>query len=237
VPPRSTVPVFALIHSPLVGPTTWSLVVRELARRGREAVAPSLLGVADAPSPQWRHGPEAVHAATARIENPLILVGHSGAGLVLPAIADALTAEVAALVFVDAHLPPARGGAPLAPAGYLHDLRALAIDEVLPPWSSWFGEDTWRELVPNEPLRVALEQEMPCLPLSYFEASVPMPAGWDERPCAYLLFASDTYGDSAADARSRGWPVTEIRGAQHLTLVTDPIAVTDALLHLESELL
>jgi hypothetical protein len=44
-----------LIHSPLVGPTTWSPVARELERRARAVVAPSLLGVADVPPPQWRH--------------------------------------------------------------------------------------------------------------------------------------------------------------------------------------
>jgi hypothetical protein len=31
-------PVFVLIHSPLVGPTTWSPLAEELERRGREAV-------------------------------------------------------------------------------------------------------------------------------------------------------------------------------------------------------
>jgi hypothetical protein len=30
--------------------------------------------------------------------------------------------------------------------------------------------------------------------------------------------------------------VAEVPGVQHLALMTDPIAVTDALLHLESEL-
>jgi hypothetical protein len=230
-------PVFVLIHSPVVGPATWSLVVRELERRGRDAAVPSLLGIADALSPQWRHGAEAVHAATARIAEPVVLVGHSGAGPLLPAIADALTAEVAALVFVDAFVPPARGSAPLAPPGFMQHLRALATGGTLPPWSSWFGEDALRELVPESRLRAALAREMPRLPLSYFEATVPMPAGWSDRPCAYLLFSRDPYRESAADARSRGWPVAEIQGARHLAMVTDPIAVTDALLQLERELL
>jgi hypothetical protein len=93
-----------------------------------------------------------------------------------------------------------------------------------------------RELVPDNRLRTALEQEMPRLPLSYFDASVPVPEGWDALPCAYLLLANGPYGDSAAEARHRGWPVAEISGAQHLALVTDPIAVADALLDLEHTL-
>jgi pimeloyl-ACP methyl ester carboxylesterase len=183
-------PVFVLIHSPLLGPTTWLPVVDELERRGRQAVVPSLLGVADA-APQWRHVPEAVRAATAETPNPVVLVGHSGGGLVLPTIADALTVEVAALVFVDSFLPPARGSLRLAPPEFGDQLRALAADGVLPRWSSWFGEDTMRELVPDERLRAALEKEMPRLPLSYFEASAPVPHRWAARPCAYLLFTSE----------------------------------------------
>jgi pimeloyl-ACP methyl ester carboxylesterase len=236
VPGREPDPVFVLIHSPLVGPTTWSRVADELERRGRERVVPSLLGVAEADVPQWRRVTEVVRAATARTPNPIVLVGHSGGGLLLPAITSALTAEVAGVVFVDSFLPPPTGNMPLAPPALMDQLGALATDGVLPPWSSWFAEDAMRELVPDDRLRTALEDEMPRLPLSYFKSSVPLPDGWDALPCAYLLLAGEPYGGSAADARGRGWPVAEISGAQHLALVTDPIAVTDALLKLEHAL-
>jgi pimeloyl-ACP methyl ester carboxylesterase len=183
-----------LIHSPLVGPTTWSPVAKELERRGRESVVPSLLGVADAAAPRWRHIPEAVRAATADTPNPTVLIGHSGGGLLLPTIADALTLEVAALVFVDSFLPPVSGSLRLAPPGLMDQLHAGARDGVLPRWSCWFGEDAMRELVPEERLRAVLEEEMPRLPLSYFEASVPLPSGWNARPCAYLLSAAGPRG-------------------------------------------
>lgn len=229
-------PVFVLIHSPLVGPTTWLPVADELLRRGREAVVPSLLGVTAAPAPHWRHVPEAVRAATAETAAPVVLVGHSGAGLLLPATADALTVDVAALVFVDSFLPPASGSLGLASKELTSQLRALASDGVLPPWSSWFGEDTMRELVPNERLRATLEGEMPRLPLFYFEASLPLPGGWSARPCAYLLFSGEPYATSAAQARDQGWAVAEITGAGHLAMASDPIAVTDTLLDLERAL-
>jgi pimeloyl-ACP methyl ester carboxylesterase len=116
-----------------------------------------------------------MRATTARILNRVILVGHSGGGLLLPRIVDGLTVEVAALVFVDSFLPPARGGVPLAAPGFIDKLRALATDGVLPRWSSWFGERAWRDLVPDERLRATLEMEMPRLPLSYFQAGVPLP--------------------------------------------------------------
>jgi pimeloyl-ACP methyl ester carboxylesterase len=166
----------------------------------------------------------------------VLLVGHSGAGPLLPAVAAALTVEVAALVFVDSFLPPASGSVHLAPPGLMDQLRALASDGVLPPWSSWFGDDAMRELVPDDRLRATLKEEMPRLPLSYFEASVPLPGGWRARPCAYLRFSDEPYAESAAQAGEQGWAVAEMPGAGHLAMASDPIAVTDALLDLERAL-
>jgi pimeloyl-ACP methyl ester carboxylesterase len=234
---RERAPVFVLIHSPLLGPTTWSPVAHELELRGREAMVPSLLGVADAAAPQWRHVPEAVRAATGRTSSPVVLVGHSGGGPLLPAIADTLTVEVAALVFVDSFLPPAGGSVPLAPPGFMDQLHALATDGVLPRWSTWFGEDAMHELIPDKRLRAALVAEMPRLPLSYFEASVPLREGWDTRPCGYLLFSGESHEQSATEARGRGWPVAEIPRVQHLAPATEPIRVADALLDLEHVLI
>ena len=48
----------------------------------------------------------------------------------------------------------------------MEQLRALASDGVLAPWSAWFGEDAMSDLVPDERVRAALEAEMPRLPLS-----------------------------------------------------------------------
>jgi pimeloyl-ACP methyl ester carboxylesterase len=172
---------------------------------------------------------------SATVGKPIVLVGHSGGGLLLPAIAGALGGDVAALVFVDAFLPPAAGEVALTPRAFRDELRALAIDGVLPPWSSWFGPDAMRELVAADRLRTTLEAEMPQLPLSYLEASVPVPGGWDRRRCAYLLLSPDSYGQSARDARALGWPVAEIDGG-HLAIATEPLAVTEALLRLVREL-
>jgi Alpha/beta hydrolase family len=225
-----------LIHSPLVGPGTWEPVAEELRRHRRKTVVASLTGVADAPAPQWRHCVAAVRAAAEDIGGRFVLVGHSGAGPLMPAMADAIRGEVAASIFVDAMLPPASGHARLLPAELLSQLRALASDGVLPPWSAWFGESAMRELVPEDDLRAALEREMPRLPLAYFEAQVPVPAGWRQRPCAYLLLSRDSYGQPAAEARSCGWPTAELAGAHHLSLVTDPSRVAEQLLALEQQL-
>ena len=50
------------------------------------------------------------------------------------------------------------------------------------------------------------------------------------------LCSATPYGQSAAEARARGWPVTEIHGVQHLAIATNPLPVTDALLDLERSL-
>jgi hypothetical protein len=232
-----SLPTFVLVHSPLVGPASWLPVAQELERRGRIAVRPSLLGVADAPEPQWRHVPEAVRVATSHLQQRIILVGHSGAGVLLPAIADDLAVDVAALMFVDSLLPPPAGRLLLGPPTFMEQLRAMATDGVLAPWSRWFGAGAMRELVPDERLRAELEAEMPRLPLSYFQATVPLPDAWpDRRPCAYLLFSATQYGQSAAQARAYGWPVIQLHGLQHLAIATNPIPVTEALLELERSL-
>jgi pimeloyl-ACP methyl ester carboxylesterase len=225
---------FVLVHSPLVGPTSWLPVARELEQRGRGVVVPSLLGVADAAEPQWHHVRDAVRIATSDLRQGIILVGHSGAGLLLPVIADARDNEVAALIFVDSSLPPRGGRLQLGRPAFMDQLRAMATDGLLPPWSRWFGPDAMRELVPDERLRADTEAEMPRLPLSYFEATVPLPDDWaNRRPCAYLLLSASGYGEPAAEARAHGWPVIEIDGVGHLAIATNPIQVTDALLDLE----
>jgi pimeloyl-ACP methyl ester carboxylesterase len=225
-----------LIHSPLVGPTTWAPVARELEARGRQAIVPSLLELAAAPAPHWRHCLEAVRTATHHVNDRLVLAGHSGAGPLVPPIAAALPNQVAGLVFVDTFLPPTTGSAEPLPRALLEELRPMATDGVLPPWSTWFGEPGLADLVPDPQLRVALEQEMPRLPLAYFETSIPEPSDWDTHwPSGYLLFANEPYGRSAADARRRGWPVVELPDTDHLALVTHPRAVTAALLDITEQ--
>ena len=225
------------MHSPLVGPSTWHPVARELEDNGRVALVPSLVDAARAPAPQWQHICGAVRADTAHVRGRLTLVGHSGAGLLLPTIAERLASPIAAMLFVDTFLPPPAGTVALAPPDFLDDLHARARGGVLPPWHRWFGEDALRGLVPDDATRARLEAEMPRLPMSYFEDRPPAPEGWDRRPCAYLLLSEQPYAAAAEEARARGWPTAGLRGAHHLSLVTDPQAVMGALLNLERVLL
>jgi len=109
------------------------------------------------------------------LSNPIVLVGHSGGGLLLPAITGAVTPAVSRLIFVDSGVPASTGETPQVPPAFLAHLRTLAVNGILPPWSSWFGDEAMRELVPDDAARAALERELPSLPLSSFEESVPSP--------------------------------------------------------------
>jgi hypothetical protein len=102
-----TVPTFVLVHSPLVGPFTWSLVADELGTRGVSVALPALPD--DQPAPFWRRHAEAVAAQIAEASGPLVLVGHSGACPSLPAIGTAVDGTVSAYVLVDGDLPLAPG--------------------------------------------------------------------------------------------------------------------------------
>ena len=77
-----------------------------------QAVVPSLLAASDAPPPQWQKCVEIVRAATTMVSSPIVLVGHSGGGLLLPAIASAVAPDVSRFIFVDSGLPATTGETP-----------------------------------------------------------------------------------------------------------------------------
>ena len=196
---------FTLVHSPLVGALTWAGVGAELQARGHDAVIASIDDT----------------------EPCDVLVGHSGAGPWLPIIA--ARCEVSpALVFVDAPVPPTAGVAALIPTEFYAHLARLAVDGMLPKWSEWFGSGVMETLVPDAELRAELVGEMPELPLAYFDQVLHLPPHWSDARCGYVLLSAP-YNNDAAESRLRGWPVVEL-DSTHLGIVTDPPAVTSALL-------
>ncbi|HEY8202958.1 MAG TPA: alpha/beta fold hydrolase [Actinomycetota bacterium] len=223
---------FVLVHSPVVGPRTWAATAEALAQRGHGVVVPALRLAPDAGPPYWEHlvdqVVEAVEAGPAI--RAVTLVAHSAAGPLLPAIEDRLPNPVPCCLFVDATLPARAGPTRVIPARYLAPLRDLASAGRLPRWSQWWGDEAMASLVPDPALRAEIEQEMPSLPLAWFEEAVPVPPGWPASQCGYLQF-SPPYEAEAAEARSRDWPVTKLPGG-HLHMIVDPSAVANALLEL-----
>lgn len=164
-------------------------------------------------------------------DRPGLVVAHSNAGLVAPAVADGIP-----VVFVDAALPADAGESPMAPPAMLAHLDALAGDDgLLPPWTRWWGEDDLAPLFPDREARAGVEASQPRLPLGYFRTSVPAPEGWQRQPCAYLAFGG-TYAVELARARRLGWPVEQLHGALHLHFLHDAEGVVRGVLDLAAAL-
>ena len=231
--------MFVLLHSPLVGPSTWHPVAEELRRAGRRAVVPSL-GVAAAAPPYWPAAVDAAGAAAGRVgagagETDVVVVAHSNAGLLTPAVVARLGElghTVRACVLVDAALPGRAGAVALAAPDLLALLERKAEGGLLPRWTEWWDPATVAELLPEEGLRRRIIEDQPRLPLDYFRQEVPVPAGWDQRQCAYLWFGPP-YDREAARAGALGWPVRRLPGG-HLHALVDPVGVAGAVLELSA---
>jgi hypothetical protein len=208
-----------LVHSPLVGRTTWDLIAADLSGRGYDVSVPDLTGTVTAGPPYCL--PQAEVIARSAGSRPAILIGHSGAGPLLAA-AGALTGQARGYVFVDAGLPiPGQSWMDTVPAGLAAQVREMADAEGwLPPWSQWWGDEALAELLPDPRTRRDFAAGCPRLPLAMFREVHPAAPQWPDALGAYLQL-SEAYEDEAAEARKLGWPVAEYPG-HHLALLTEP---------------
>lgn len=229
-------PCWVLVHSPLVGPGTWRPLADTLRQRDCLVVAPPLEDAEEVAAPYWQQhvasvvrGLEAVSS-----EQPLVLVGHSGAGPLLPAIGREARRPITAYVFVDAGLPhggTSRLGEMAATdqafAGQFD--RQLAAGGRYPTWT----DEQLRLVVPDAQRRQQLLHELRPRGLQFFSESLPVVTAWPDAPCAYLQFSS-AYDRPAAWAREAGWPVRTFE-AGHFHMLVDPTAVAATLLDLVEE--
>lgn len=229
--------LFVLIHSPLVGPLTWSLVAAELQQRGIETMVPTLNDTEDSGSPYWRQHADSVPHWLAAVPSDrlLVLVGHSGAGPLLPIIRQQIDRPIGAYVFVDAGLP-AGGRSRLdemeanSPDFAMRLRQHLASGGRFPTWSD---NEEMREIIPDDQLRQGMVAELRPRPLAFFEEPIPVFTGWPDAPCGYLLF-SPPYQSAAEQAKQNSWAFREFDAGHFHTLV-DPSAVTTSLLELVDE--
>jgi hypothetical protein len=226
-------PRFVLLHSPLLGPMAWRSVAAGLTRRGLAAEAPvwpRLSSVAEGFYPALADG---LAARLADAGEPLMLVAHSGAGAVVPALAARLGRRAAGVIFADALLPhPGRSWFDTAPAEMRERLRSGALMGELPAWDEWWPPGALARLVPDAALREALIAELEPLPLVYFEE--PAPPDRYAGPTAYLQL-SGAYNDESVLAGRYGWPLVRLP-LHHLAMLTDPEPVAAALESLAARL-
>jgi pimeloyl-ACP methyl ester carboxylesterase len=218
---------FVLVHSPLVGPTTWRWIANALSTAGHETIVPDLRDAAVAGRPDAVISTAV--AATPQEWTEVVVVGHSGAGSILPSIAAESGHRAVRMVFVDAGLPPCEGRV-TSSADFLDQLRALAVDGVLPRWSTWWGDGVMEALVPDHQRRTELEAEMIEVPLAYFESAFDVPVGWCDSAASFLLL-SEAYRDDAERARTMGWRTIE-RIGNHLDIVNDADAIANTIIEL-----
>jgi len=168
--------LIVLVHSPLVGPFTWSLVAKPLQAGGFDVLVPTLTDSGETPPPYWQQHAVSVQQALVSIpqERPLVLVGHSGAGSLLPVLAQAARHPVTAYLFVDAGLP--RPGKTQLEEMPEELRRLLAAGSRFP---NWRDED--------------------------LEEVLPEVSGWSDAPGGYLLFTQG-YRPYLEQAQGAGWP-------------------------------
>jgi hypothetical protein len=214
------------VHSPVVGPSTWTYTAELLKEKGFGCTVPDLTAAATMDHPYYPKYAMTAAAAVDGTSDPVVVVGHSAAGALLPAIAEAVGDRTRGAVFVDAMLPqPGRSWFDTAPSVMEAQLRGLADHGLLPPWHEWFPEGALEELVPGPDRRQRLVAEIPRLPLAYFEEPAPPTRFSESISCAFLRLGSPF--DRAADKADRlGWWVAR-RDWDHLRMVSDPDAVAD----------
>ena len=222
---------FVLVHSPVVGPSTWLWVASALAARGHTVTVPA--ASEEVTRLTWEAFADSMAAQVAP-EDHAVLVAHSGAGPLLPQIWARAARIPAGFVFVDAAMPPQAEDATLIPAGLLTELQAIATDGLLPVFSDWFGPAVMKDLIPDDAKRAIVTNELPRLPVSFFEERVPMPTEWTGRSCGYVHL-SEQYAGEAAEASRRGWPTQERLGG-HLDIVTRPEKVAEAIISITDQL-
>jgi len=228
---------YVLIHSPLVGGLTWALVANKMRERGLQVVVPLLKDSPDSNEPYWKQHTESAVQALAGIpkEQPVILVGHSGAGPLLPAIRESLPNPIHAYIFVDAGI--ASDGASRLDLMKSEDLEwAKDLQEELEHgehFPNWISDDL-RTIIPDVKLRDQLVAEIRPRRLDFFSEPIPVFNGWPDAPCIYIKF-SDAYQKYAAYAMNSGWQ-THVLNAGHFHMLVDVPAVTDMIVDVVNKL-
>jgi len=220
--------VYILIHSPLVGPLTWSSVAEQMRQRDIAVVVPTLVDSPDSTEPFWKQHSQSVSQALAQIpkSSSVTLVAHSGAGPLLPVVREILPNTVNAYVFVDAGIP--RHGATRLDLMKSEDpewaeqfQKELERGERFPNWS--FSD--LEAVIPDKSLRKQMVPEIRPRGLVFFTEPIPVFDGWPDAPCVYIQFSAP-YERPAAQARQAGWRTYKLE-AGHFHMLVDPATVMD----------
>jgi pimeloyl-ACP methyl ester carboxylesterase len=230
-------PALVLAHSPLVGPASWGDLPDVLRARGHDVVVVDVTDDDQPPFAQRYVARAATQVREAVGARPVVLVGHSGAGYLLPLVGAArraLRSRVAAYVFLDAGLPPARPASRLdllatevaGDDGWLAGFRAdLAGGGRYPAWT----DADLADLVPDDERRQALVASLRPRAEPFFVETLAVAPDWPDAPCG-MVRLSESYDQPARLAGSRSWPVVSGDPAgSHFAACVVPETVADLL--------
>ena len=238
-------PLFVLIHAPLVGPMIWSPVAAVLRKQGYPVSLPVLTSARVPERLFWQQHAAAVAAAVEKTASEaaranasaprIVLVAHSGAGPLLPAARQAIGGlPVAAHILVDA-LFPLDGLSRLElfeSEWAAEEFRRSAQDGLLPVWT----ETDLSDVISDDALRRGFVEELRPLPLAVYEEPLPVYSGWPDAPAAYLRFGENpAYDLSFRRAREAGCLAEQIDG-QHFEMLEHPRRVAGLLVDLARRL-
>jgi hypothetical protein len=193
----------------------------ELRRRGHDVAVPDLRATVEK-AEGWPARWTSVAAGAGPAE---VVVGFSGAGVVVPAVAAAVGAV--RVRFLDARVP-ARHGVTVPSVQARARAAALAREGRIPEWTTWWGPDAITQQLPDPVVRTAVLAEGHELPADFYDVAVPVPRHWPDRDVRYVQLSAAYDGDAAA-ARERGWQVAGYRDGSHLDVVTRPARIADLL--------
>lgn len=215
---------FVLVHGAWQSNGTWDLLVPLLEQPGHRVLAPVLSGLG---TDQGRLSPditlgqhvEDVSRQLANLPDPVILVGHSYAGMIISGVAETNPTRIKRLVFVDAFIPEnGKSVLDLLPAEMGARFRNIAREHG-DGWRLPGGEgqlDLWG-LKPGE-ARDFVRARLCDFSLRCFEEPLCLPANRKAGiPTTYVSCVAEGYpakpffAPFAAKARASGWEVAEVK--------------------------
>lgn len=193
-------------------------------------VVPEIRSLEDAGPPYWKRHIEAIaRSIESETLDEVLLVGHSGAGRILPVAGQRLSARIAGYVFVDSDIPTkTESRLEAMPHEVEQQFRDAAENGLLPVWP----EEVFEHEIHDKEIRARLVSELSPLPLAVYEEAIPLPPTWPDSKCAYLRL-SHRYPHAEAHAEAEGWDIHRFEG-DHFFMLVAPDEVASALAHIAS---
>jgi pimeloyl-ACP methyl ester carboxylesterase len=214
---------FVLVHGAWQSTGTWDRMVPLLEKHGHKVITPVLSGLGTdqsrlSPNTSLQQHVADVSLALSKLADPLILVGHSYAGMIISGVVETNPTQVQRLVFLDAFIPEnGQCVLDLLPPQVGAHFRSVARDHGN-GWRLPGGEgqlDLWG-LKPGE-ARDFVRARLCDFSLRCFQEPLLLPANRKASiPASFVTCVAEGYparpffAPFAAKARASGWEVAEL---------------------------